>query len=292
MPQPDCSPSAERNKQPLLEVLRSVLPARGEALEIASGTGQHVAWFAQHLPQWNWQPTDLHRGALYNIEAYTDQAELTNVYAPRQLNVMDTHWLPEGETVDLVLCINMLHIAPWDACAALMQGSARHLAPQGKLVTYGPYFEDGVPPADSNLAPPTLVPYAALSGSLDFANKSGALGKVGLGFGNSYGQCVSNTDVGTVAANKQAPILKPVCGPLNLDCAALDGPAAGHANAQLANQFPLLGLMPCACAAATSKLGVQKIADTLKTARECGATLAEAGKVLGDAAQGTYALGG
>lgn len=152
MPQPDCSPSAERNKQPLLEVLRSVLPARGEALEIASGTGQHVAWFAQHLPQWNWQPTDLHRGALYNIEAYTDQAELTNVYAPRQLNVMDTHWLPEGETVDLVLCINMLHIAPWDACAALMQGSARHLAPQGKLVTYGPYFEDGVPPADSNLA--------------------------------------------------------------------------------------------------------------------------------------------
>ncbi len=127
---------------------------------------------------------------------------------------------------------------------------------------------------------------------MDFANKSGALGKVGLGFGNSYDQCVINTDVGTVAANKLAPILKPVCGPLNLDCAALEGPAAGQANAQLANQFPLLGLMPCACAAATSKLGVQKIADTLKAARECGATLAEAGKVLGDAAQGMVDLPG
>ena len=152
MPLPDCSPSAERNKQPILDVLRSVLPERGEALEIASGTGQHVAWFAQHLPLWNWQPTDLHRGALYNIEAYVDQAGLDNVYAPRPLNVMDKQWLPEGETVDLIVCINMLHIAPWATCAALMQGSARHLTPKGLLVTYGPYLEDGVPTAPSNLA--------------------------------------------------------------------------------------------------------------------------------------------
>ena len=152
MAQPDYSPSAERNKQPILDILRSVVPARGEALEIASGTGQHVVWFAQHLPQWNWQPTDLHRGALYNIEAYVDQAELDNVYAPRLLNVMDANWLPDDDTVDLIVCINMLHIAPWATCAALMQGSARHLAPGGKLVTYGPYLEDGVPTAPSNLA--------------------------------------------------------------------------------------------------------------------------------------------
>lgn len=149
---PDCSPSAERTKQPILELLRSVLPARGEALEIASGTGQHIVWFAQHLPQWNWQPTDLHRGALYNIEAYMEQADVDNVYAPRPLNVMNSPWLPEGDTVDLVLCINMLHIAPWEACAGLMQGSARHLRPQGLLVTYGPYLEDEVPTAPSNRA--------------------------------------------------------------------------------------------------------------------------------------------
>ena len=152
MAQPDYSPSAERNKQPILDILRSVVPARGEALEIASGTAQHVVWFAQHLPQWNWQPTDLHRGALYNIEAYVDQTELDNVYAPRLLNVMDANWLPDDDTVDLIVCINMLHISPWATCAALMQGSARHLAPGGKLVTYGPYLEDGVPTAPSNLA--------------------------------------------------------------------------------------------------------------------------------------------
>lgn len=152
MAQPDFSPSAERNKQPILELLRATVPTRGEALEIASGTGQHVVWFAKHMPGWNWQPTDLHRGALYNIEAYVAQEDLTNVYAPMVLDVQSDSWLIEAQTVDLVVCINLLHIAPWSACAALMRGCARHLAPGGKLVTYGPYFEDGTPAAASNLA--------------------------------------------------------------------------------------------------------------------------------------------
>ena len=152
MAQPDFSPSAERNKQPILELLRAAVPAHGEALEIASGTGQHVAWFAKHMPHWNWQPTDLHRGALYSVEAYVDQEGLTNVYAPMVLNVQSESWLDGVQTVDLVVCINMLHIAPWATCAALMRGCARHLAPGGKLVTYGPYLEDGVPTAASNLA--------------------------------------------------------------------------------------------------------------------------------------------
>jgi len=152
MAQPDFSPSAERNKQPILEVLRSVLPSSGTALEIASGTGQHITWFAQHFPDWSWQPTDLHRGALYSVEAYADQAKLTNVHAPVQLNVMAERWVPDGQKVDLILCINMLHIAPWATCAALMRGSARQLAPGGKLITYGPFLEDGVPTVESNLA--------------------------------------------------------------------------------------------------------------------------------------------
>ena len=152
MAQPDFSPSAERNKQPILELLRAAVPAHGEALEIASGTGQHVAWFAKHMPHWNWQPTDLQQGALYSVEAYVDQEGLTNVYAPMVLNVQSESWLDGVQTVDLVVCINMLHIAPWATCAALMRGCARHLAPGGKLVTYGPYLEDGVPTAASNLA--------------------------------------------------------------------------------------------------------------------------------------------
>lgn len=149
---PDFSPSAERNKQPILEVLQRLLPAQGRALEIASGTGQHVVWFAQHLPLWTWQPTDVQRGALYNIEAYANAAGLDNIDAAMRLDVMQTPWLPEGETVDLVLCINMLHIAPWATCAALMQGAAQALTPDGLLITYGPYLEDDVPTSESNHA--------------------------------------------------------------------------------------------------------------------------------------------
>jgi len=152
MASPDFSPSAERNKHPILKVLRSVLPERGHALEIASGTGQHVVWFAQQLPKWSWQPTDMHRGALYNIEVRAAEADLDNVFSPLQLDVLESPWPLEGDKFDLVLCINMLHIAPWASCAALMRGCAQHLTPGGLLVTYGPYFENETPPAPSNLA--------------------------------------------------------------------------------------------------------------------------------------------
>ena len=138
MAQPDHSPSAERNKHPILEVLQTLLPASGRALEIASGTGQHVVWFAQHLPQWAWQPTEVHRGALYNIEVRATEADLANIEVAQQLDVCREPWFAEGATwagpYDLVLCINMLHIAPWAACAALMRGVAACLAPGGVLV--------------------------------------------------------------------------------------------------------------------------------------------------------------
>ena len=159
MSQPDFSPSAERNKQPILDVLRQVLPTRGTALEIASGTGQHVVWFAQQLPLWTWQPTEVHRGALHNIEVRVAQAALDNVLDPMQLDVRSEPWFakPAPEPVpvpafDLIFCANMLHIAPWEAGLALLRGSARHLAPAGRLVTYGPYFESDVPSAPTNVA--------------------------------------------------------------------------------------------------------------------------------------------
>ena len=154
MTQPDCSPAAERNKQPIADVLRQLLPAQGTALEIASGTGQHVVWFAHQLPSWTWQPTEVHRGALYNIEVRVAQADLANVLDPVQLDVLVQPWLPAEHVLtsfDLIFCANMLHIAPWQACAALMQGSARHLAPGGVLVTYGPYFEHEVSPSPGNV---------------------------------------------------------------------------------------------------------------------------------------------
>ena len=153
MAQPDFSPAAERNKQPILEVLQSILPTTGTALEIASGTGQHVEWFAQQLPLWTWQPTEVHRGALYNIEVRAAEADLVNVLEAIQLDVRTDPWFSDAEPpgFDLIFCANMLHIAPWEACGALMRGAVRHLAPGGKLVTYGPYFEADVPPAQSNI---------------------------------------------------------------------------------------------------------------------------------------------
>lgn len=151
MSQPDFSPSADRNKRPILDTLRTLLPVQGLALEIASGTGQHVQWFAQQLPGWTWQPTEVHRGALYNIEVRVAEAELDNVLEAQTLDVCKEPWFAEATPYDLVLCINMLHIAPWAACGALMRGSARHLTPNGVLVTYGPYFEAAVQPTASNL---------------------------------------------------------------------------------------------------------------------------------------------
>ena len=148
---PHFSPAADRNKQAILDVLREVLPGRGHALEIASGTGQHVAWFAAGLPQWTWQPTDAMPASLGSISAWVAEQGLTNVRPPLVLDVMQA-WLPGDVRFDLVYCANMLHISPWETCAALMQGAARYLAPDGMLVTYGPYLEDGVPTSEGNLS--------------------------------------------------------------------------------------------------------------------------------------------
>jgi SAM-dependent methyltransferase len=148
------STAADRNKDPILQVLLRVLPRRGSALEIASGTGQHVAWFAAGLPEWSWQPTEADPAMLPVIADRVALAGLRNVRPPLQLDVMAARW-PAGadafsERFDAIFCANMLHIAPWPACGALMAGAARHLAPGGLLLTYGPYFEEGVPPALGN----------------------------------------------------------------------------------------------------------------------------------------------
>lgn len=158
MPHQDApfSPAADRNKQPILERLQQLLPERGRALEIASGTGQHAAWFAAGLPGWSWQPSDGDAAALPGMAARVAQADGGRVRAPVQLDVMAARWPAQGPAFgpefDAVFCANLLHIAPWAACAALMRGSARCLAPGGVLLTYGPYLERGVATADGNLA--------------------------------------------------------------------------------------------------------------------------------------------
>ena len=112
---------------------------------------------------------------------------------------------------------------------------------------------------------PTLVPYVALSGSLDVANQSGALNKVGLDF-STYQQCANKVNPGKATVKQLAPVLKPVCGNLNMDCQMFEGTAADEVNEQLASEVPLLSLLPCSCAAATSGLGVEKIATLVNNA--------------------------
>jgi SAM-dependent methyltransferase len=151
MPSLPHSPAADRNKRPVLSQLRSILGERGTALELASGTGQHIVWFAADLPGWMWQPTDFDPEMLPVIADRIAQSELGNALPPLRLDVTAPEW-PFTSKFDAIFCANLLHIAPWGACAGLMAGAARHLAPGGVLVTYGPYFETNVPPAPSNLA--------------------------------------------------------------------------------------------------------------------------------------------
>lgn len=144
------APAAERNRGPILDVLRRVLPASGSVLEIASGTGQHVVHFAQGLPALRWQPSDPDAHARRSIAAWIAYTGLPNVAEPLAFDVRDAAW--PFATVDAIVCINMIHIAPWAAAEALFAGASRVLRPGGVLVLYGPYRRAGRHTAASNEA--------------------------------------------------------------------------------------------------------------------------------------------
>ncbi|HLL12504.1 MAG TPA: DUF938 domain-containing protein [Rubrivivax sp.] len=144
------SPAAERNRAAILAELQRVLPKSGTMLEIAAGSGQHAAHFAAALPQWRWLPTDGDARSLPSISAWCEG--LVNVLPPLRLDVLASEWHGVPAQVDAIYCANMLHIAPWTTCAALLQGAGRLLSAEGLLLLYGPYIVDGEPTAASNLA--------------------------------------------------------------------------------------------------------------------------------------------
>jgi cyclopropane fatty-acyl-phospholipid synthase-like methyltransferase len=144
------APAADRNKLAIAEVLAEVLPATGVVLEIASGSGQHSAFFARRFGALTWQPSDLDTEALASIEAYRTEAGLTNLRPPVRLDAASAEW-PLAR-VDAVVCINMIHIAPWPACVGLLRGAGRVLPDRGPLVLYGPFSIDGDFTAPSNIA--------------------------------------------------------------------------------------------------------------------------------------------
>ncbi|WP_370179406.1 DUF938 domain-containing protein [Alteriqipengyuania sp.] len=144
------SPAAQRNRAPIADVLVEELPERGVVLEIASGTGEHAVHFARTFPQFDWQPSDPDDAARASIAAYAQEAALPNLRDPVLLDASAAVW--PVEQADAMVCINMVHISPWEATEGLFAGAGRIL-PQGvPLVLYGPYLEDDVETAPSNLA--------------------------------------------------------------------------------------------------------------------------------------------
>jgi SAM-dependent methyltransferase len=143
-------PHVARNREPILEVLKRVLPPQGLVLEVASGSGEHAAYFAKELPLLSWQPTDPDVEALASIAAHRAAAGAANLLSPLQLDVTEQPW--PVALADAVMCNNMIHIARWAACEGLIAGAARLLPAGGILYLYGPYKIDGRHTAPSNQA--------------------------------------------------------------------------------------------------------------------------------------------
>lgn len=142
------SPAAQRNRGPIEAVLREVLPASGRVLEIASGSGEHAAAFAAAFAGLEWQPSDPDAEALASIDAWAAEAALANLRAAVRLDVGEWPW--PVAAADAIVCINMIHIAPWTACLGLMRGAGELLPPGGLLYLYGPMTIDGRFTAPSN----------------------------------------------------------------------------------------------------------------------------------------------
>lgn len=144
------APATQRNREAIAAILADILPASGTILEIASGTGEHLIHFAEAFPGLVWQPSDYDEAGLSSIRAWSTEAALSNILPPLELDAASPIW-PIARA-DAILCINMIHIAPWSAAQGLMAGAARTLGAGGLLYLYGPYVEADVPTVPSNEA--------------------------------------------------------------------------------------------------------------------------------------------
>lgn len=152
------APATRRNQAPILAALTPYLDGRtGDVLEIGSGTGQHVAAFAQAFPNLTWWPTDPDTRNCESIDAWRAHANTGNVQPPMELDAT-TDWplgspgLPPAGPLTAIVCINVLHIAPWAVAKGLFAGARRHLAPNGILYLYGPYKRNGAHNSEGNVA--------------------------------------------------------------------------------------------------------------------------------------------
>lgn len=144
------APATARNREPIAEILERALPAAGEVLEVASGSGEHIVHFASRFPGLMWRPSDVDAEMLASVRAHVDEAELPNVRAPIALDAAADVW--PVDPVDAMISINLIHIAPWASCRGLLAGAGRRLPSGGLLFLYGPYRIEGRTTAPSNEA--------------------------------------------------------------------------------------------------------------------------------------------
>ena len=142
------APATERNREPILNVLAPLVASPALVLEVASGSGEHAVFFASRMPHVTWQPSDPDAASRESIEAYREESGLGNLRAPLAVDAVAGGW-PIARA-DAVVCINMIHIAPIEACDGLMRGAAAILAAGAPLFLYGPYKRGGVHTAESN----------------------------------------------------------------------------------------------------------------------------------------------
>ncbi|WP_373235547.1 DUF938 domain-containing protein [Cohaesibacter celericrescens] len=142
------SPSTLRNRDPILELLRDVLPESGTVLEIASGSGEHIPHFASSLPALTWQPSDPSPQARESIQAWSQEETQNNLLPPLDIDTTSETW--PIEYADAMIAINMVHISPWAATQGLFKKAGNILPSGGTLVLYGPYRQEGRPFVDSN----------------------------------------------------------------------------------------------------------------------------------------------
>jgi hypothetical protein len=144
------APAAERNRDPIAAVLSAELPPHGLVLEVASGTGEHAVHFARRFPQLQWQPSDPDPGARASIAEWREEAALANLLPPIELDASAPSWPVVSPAA--IVCINMVHISPPEAAEGLLEHAGRLLPAGAPLILYGPYLEEEVDTAPSNLA--------------------------------------------------------------------------------------------------------------------------------------------
>ncbi|MBC61299.1 MAG: SAM-dependent methyltransferase [Zetaproteobacteria bacterium] len=142
--------ACERNKLAILNILKIHFGENCKILEIAGGTGQHADFFTSQMPGWFWQSSETDQGSLFSIESFYQEAQRKNFLTPIKLSTLDKKWnigLFEG-----AFCCNMFHISSWQSCVGLFCHLGKHLLEKSKLLIYGPFIQDNIPTAESNLA--------------------------------------------------------------------------------------------------------------------------------------------